>query len=376
MKLRFLRGRFQGRIVDITPAGLTIGRGADNDLTVDEEGISRYHCKIYKLADRWFIEDLGSTNGVRIDGKRIEGARELYGGERIGLSRENLLFSDGSEFIEEEAAEEPGDGAAVAASPTRMTLFNDNAEGEAGPARLPWFRLALLIMALAVLAAAVYTVFVPLPEEGVDAAGASSVRPVNDDSIQEEWSAMPSAPADAGDKAVVSVPATDVETEAADVMSIEQLAEGTRPAGLPESVAAEAKPGLNEGADGIVAGNAAEVVAADVFVDSSPSGAQLILDGQMAGRTPHLLRQVTPGRHRLLLQKRGYEELERVLHVPDGLPYEPYTLRLTPETVHITSKPTGATVYHGSQLLGQTPLLVRNLGIGEHKLAAIGRAHV
>jgi len=50
---------------------ITIGRKGDNDLVLDNPTISGHHCKIYKAGDSYFVEDLNSTNGTFLNGKKI-----------------------------------------------------------------------------------------------------------------------------------------------------------------------------------------------------------------------------------------------------------------------------------------------------------------
>ena len=42
---------------------VTLGAMDDNDLVIDDDTISRYHCRIYQDEDSYLIQDLGSTNG-------------------------------------------------------------------------------------------------------------------------------------------------------------------------------------------------------------------------------------------------------------------------------------------------------------------------
>lgn len=48
-----------------------VGRSAKCDLVIPHDAISRQHCQIELLKDRFYITDLGSSNGVTIDGKKI-----------------------------------------------------------------------------------------------------------------------------------------------------------------------------------------------------------------------------------------------------------------------------------------------------------------
>ena len=99
MKIRFLGGRFQGRLVDLNPAGVNVGRALTNDLVLDEDGVSRQHCRISQVEGRWVIEDLKSTNGVRVNGERIAETRTLEPGDRIGIHQVLLLFTDGTDQV-------------------------------------------------------------------------------------------------------------------------------------------------------------------------------------------------------------------------------------------------------------------------------------
>jgi len=71
---------------------LTIGRKPDNDIVIDNPAISGHHCKVTKFGDVYFVEDLNSTNGTFIKGKKILKA-ELHHGDQIDLAKHSLQFS-------------------------------------------------------------------------------------------------------------------------------------------------------------------------------------------------------------------------------------------------------------------------------------------
>ena len=50
----------------------TIGRGADNTITVPDQSVSRNHAKVTLQGDTWIVEDLKSTNGIVINDKRVD----------------------------------------------------------------------------------------------------------------------------------------------------------------------------------------------------------------------------------------------------------------------------------------------------------------
>ena len=71
----------------------TIGRGAEADLRIDDPGISRTHAELRRSGGDVTVVDLGSTNGVVVDGERVTEAR-LRDGTRILLGSTTLVFHE------------------------------------------------------------------------------------------------------------------------------------------------------------------------------------------------------------------------------------------------------------------------------------------
>jgi hypothetical protein len=78
----------------LTPPGLVIGRGADADLRLNDPGVSRRHALITVAGtpDRPVvtIEDLGSTNGIIVNGSKVS-KTALREGSRIELGNTRML---------------------------------------------------------------------------------------------------------------------------------------------------------------------------------------------------------------------------------------------------------------------------------------------
>ena len=72
-----------------------LGRNAECDIQMNSRKISRRHCCIARVRDYLVIRDLGSTNGVRINGVRVAEGRLQTGDElMIGNFRYQVSISD------------------------------------------------------------------------------------------------------------------------------------------------------------------------------------------------------------------------------------------------------------------------------------------
>jgi pSer/pThr/pTyr-binding forkhead associated (FHA) protein len=52
---------------------------------VPEDCASRRHAEIWRDGGRWFLRDLGSRNGTRLNGMRVAGRVEIRAGDRVSL---------------------------------------------------------------------------------------------------------------------------------------------------------------------------------------------------------------------------------------------------------------------------------------------------
>jgi len=84
-------GSFSGTRFEIATPDVIIGRTPTSDLTLVDEGISREHAVISWDEDGFSIEDLQSTNGTRVNGKRIRSV-ELQDGDQIQIGRTLFTF--------------------------------------------------------------------------------------------------------------------------------------------------------------------------------------------------------------------------------------------------------------------------------------------
>jgi len=70
---------------------LLIGRSRECELVLDDPNVSRRHAELRRQEGAWIVADLGSTNGVKVNGRRVEHA-VLSPGDEITLGLSRLSF--------------------------------------------------------------------------------------------------------------------------------------------------------------------------------------------------------------------------------------------------------------------------------------------
>ena len=68
------------------------GRSIHNEIVIDAEGVSRFHCQVKRDGDELVLEDVGSTNGTIVDGIRLTKTYPLSIGDVVYLCDEKLIF--------------------------------------------------------------------------------------------------------------------------------------------------------------------------------------------------------------------------------------------------------------------------------------------
>lgn len=84
-------GQRAGQCVQPPAKRCTIGRDKGNDLQLVEDGVSGRHCELQVTRSGVMIRDSRSTNGVYVNGQRVEEAR-LHRGDVIELGGARLRF--------------------------------------------------------------------------------------------------------------------------------------------------------------------------------------------------------------------------------------------------------------------------------------------
>lgn len=369
MKLRILKGSEANRVVEPDPMGYAIGRGKDNDLVLHDEGISRHHCRIVKTAAGWAVEDLGSVNGIRLNGRRVEGSEVLGAGDIIAICEQELRVELDEQPPVVSALPKPDAPPAPpppvpnepALPPVAYIPPSDAEEGTgAGWHALPWGRIALLA-AMCLLIAVL--VFLLLSGPGDKPAADTTETPAAAATTEQPEAAGPAlSDSELDDLLKKEAALAATNPPAAPVGTTEPPGEETaEPPAVAPAAATDTAPAV---APAPTDAAATEVV----LVRSTPEGATVLIDDEEKGVTPLLVSGLSMGRHRITLQMAGYQDQQRLIHVPDVIASTPYVLRQRPNTLYVTSDPPGVSVWHGSQWLGTAPILLQDLPAGEMTL--------
>jgi hypothetical protein len=81
-----------GMTIEVAAAGTVLGRSSQCDVRLEDPNASRQHARISGPGGSWKLEDLGSTNGVLVNGARVAGSTPLRSGDRIQLGHTDMTF--------------------------------------------------------------------------------------------------------------------------------------------------------------------------------------------------------------------------------------------------------------------------------------------
>jgi len=74
----------------INEAQCVIGRGEDADIRIDDETVSRHHCRLFFNDGHWMLEDLGSSNGTFRGFRRVKKSVRLRSRQRFRVGQVSL----------------------------------------------------------------------------------------------------------------------------------------------------------------------------------------------------------------------------------------------------------------------------------------------
>lgn len=81
-------------VVPLGAEAITIGRQQGNTIQLTEKNVSRRHARLFPDAEKWVIEDLGSYNGVKVNGRPVDGRVLLNEGDVVQIGDYHLALTE------------------------------------------------------------------------------------------------------------------------------------------------------------------------------------------------------------------------------------------------------------------------------------------
>ncbi|MGV3617185.1 MAG: FHA domain-containing protein [Fimbriimonas sp.] len=96
-RLLFIAGPMQGQRVDLAANDLTVGREPNNLVVLQgDPGVSRQHARFYSDGAHFHVVDVGSANGILVNGVRIAGPTPLRPGDIVQIASHVMRFEGGA----------------------------------------------------------------------------------------------------------------------------------------------------------------------------------------------------------------------------------------------------------------------------------------
>ena len=73
----------------------SVGRHGEADILLDDVTVSRRHAEVERIGERYVARDVGSLNGIWLNGQRVDTA-ELTDGDELQIGRFKLVFFHGT----------------------------------------------------------------------------------------------------------------------------------------------------------------------------------------------------------------------------------------------------------------------------------------
>ena len=145
--LTIAEGKGRGQKFQFETDAVTIGRGAENDVVLNDAGVSRTHARIERQGAAWMLLDNGSANGTELNGAVIQKPIALRAGDRIGVGPVTFeFFSQGDETRITSPAPKREAETRISAMPSAQARSIDPRAGGAPPsagASALWAQLPL-----------------------------------------------------------------------------------------------------------------------------------------------------------------------------------------------------------------------------------------
>jgi pSer/pThr/pTyr-binding forkhead associated (FHA) protein len=116
--LEVAAGSARGPGHELTMPLVHIGRGAQNDVVIDDESVSEAHAKLQLRNDGWYVVDMRTANGTHVNGARVDREKKLHGSPVIRFGSVTAIFRP------RDAVSEQRKSGPVVAGADRPQLYN------------------------------------------------------------------------------------------------------------------------------------------------------------------------------------------------------------------------------------------------------------
>jgi len=105
-KLSFMASTFHlvnsstGERLAVPEGTVELGRSRSAGITIPDPSLSRIHARLYNVAEGFWVEDLGSTNGTYVLGNRLSEPTHLPAGEKVQFGDLVFFLEETSEAVE------------------------------------------------------------------------------------------------------------------------------------------------------------------------------------------------------------------------------------------------------------------------------------
>ncbi len=96
-KLVIQSGTSAGTEFHLHEGKVILGRDLSAEVRISDDEASREHAEILKEGDNWVLKDLGSRNGTKVNGTKIEGTYTLKAKDVVRIGKTELQYMDGGE---------------------------------------------------------------------------------------------------------------------------------------------------------------------------------------------------------------------------------------------------------------------------------------
>ena len=97
---------YQGHTLELRSGTVVVGRSSSCHIVLDDGLVSRRHAQFVIGPKKVVVEDLGSVNGVYLNGERIAGPKNLRDGDRVQVGKQDFVLRSATKVLPAEPAPE------------------------------------------------------------------------------------------------------------------------------------------------------------------------------------------------------------------------------------------------------------------------------